>query len=78
MAQLSKIISQIENHIENINEEVYDREEQASNQIDKWEGWEDSERGSNYVYKTEALDELANLLLEAQEKAEKIKSGDYY
>ena len=78
MAQLSKIISQIENHIENINEEVYDREEQASNQIDKWEGWEDSEKGSDYVNKTEALDELANLLFEAQEKAEKIKSGDYY
>ena len=78
MAQLSKIISQIENHIENIKEEVYDREEQASDRIDKWQGWEDSEKGSNYIYKTEALDELVNLLFEAQEQAEKIKSGDYY
>ena len=78
MAKLTKIISQIETHIEEIKNEVYTREEQADNQIDKWNGWEDSEKGSDYIAKTEALDELIDLLFEAQEKAGKIKNGDYY
>jgi len=78
MAKLTKIISQIETHIEEIKDEVYTREEQADNQIDKWNGWEDSQKGSDYMAKTEALDELIDLLFEAQEKADKIKNGDYY
>jgi hypothetical protein len=77
MAQLTKIITQLENHIEKIKDEIYDREEQADNQIDKWEGWEYSDKGSYYISKTEALDELVDLLFEAQYKAEQIKKGDY-
>jgi len=77
MAQLTKIITQLENHIEKIKDEIYDREEQADNQIDKWEGWEYSDKGCHYTSKTEALDELVDLLFEAQYKAEQIKKGDY-
>ena len=78
MAKLSKIISQIENYIEDIKEEIYNREEQADNYIDKSEAWEDSEKGSDYISKTEALDELTDLLFEAQDKAQRIKEGDFY
>ena len=78
MAKLTKIISQIETHIQEIRDEVYTREEQADNQIDTWNGWEDSEKGCSYIAKTEALDELIDLLFQAQEKADKIKNGDYY
>ena len=77
MAKLTKIISQIETHIEEIRDEVYTREEQADNQTDKWQGWEYSDKGSCYISKTEALDELVDLLFEAQYKAEQIKKGDY-
>ena len=77
MAQLTKIINQLENHIEKIKDEIYNREEQADNQIDKWEDWEYSDKGSYYISKTEALDELVDLLFEAQYKAEQIKKGDY-
>ncbi len=78
MAKLSKIISQLENHIEDIKEEIYNREEQADNQRDKSEAWEDSEKGNDYISKTEALDELTDLLFEAQDKAQRIKEGDFY
>ena len=43
----------------------------------EWEGWEYSDKGSYYISKTEALDELVDLLFEAQYKAEQIKKGDY-
>ena len=78
MAKLSKIISQLENYIEDIKEEIYNREEQADNQRDKSEAWEDSDKGSDYISKTEALDELTDLLFEAQDKAQRIKEGDFY
>ena len=78
MAKLTKIISQIETYIEEIKDEVYTREEQADNQIDKWNGWEDSQKGGDYMAKTEALGELIDLLFEAQEKADKIKNGEDY
>ena len=78
MAQLAKIITQIEIHLEKIKAEIYDREEQADNQRDKWEGWEDSDKGFDYTAKTEALDELIELLFEAQDKAEKIQNKDFY
>jgi hypothetical protein len=78
MAKLSKIISQLENHIEDIKEEIYNREEQADNYRDKSEYWEDSDKGSDYIFKTEALDELTDLLFDAQDKAQRIKEGDFY
>ena len=61
-----------------IKEEIYDREEQAENQLDKWEAWEDSEKGQDYVSKTEAYDQLRDLIYEVVDKAQKIKDKDYY
>ena len=78
MAKLTKIISQLENHIEDIKEEIYNREEQADNNRDNSESWEDSDKGVDYVSKTEALDELTELLFDAQDKAQRIKEGDFY
>ena len=78
MAKISKLITYLNNFSEQINEEVYDREEQQDNQRDKSDAWEDSEKGTEYIYKTEALDELNNLIFEVVEKAEKIKNKEYY
>ena len=78
MAKISKLITYLNNFSEQIKEEVYDREEQSDNQRDKWDGWDDSEKGTEYIYKTEALDELNDLIFEVVEKAEKIKNKEYY
>jgi hypothetical protein len=78
MAKLNKLMNFLDQIDEEIKEEIYDREEQADNQLDKWEGWEDSEKGSDYVAKTEALDELRGLIYEVVDKAQKIKDKDYY
>ena len=77
MAQLTKIINFLTNIDNDIKEEVYNREEQADNKIDLSPAWEDSEKGRNYIYKTEALDELRELIFEVIEQAEKIKNKDY-
>lgn len=78
MAKLTKLINFLDSIDEEIKEEIYDREEQADNQLDKWEAWEDSEKGQDYVSKTEALDELRDLIYEVIDKAQKIKDKDYY
>jgi len=78
MAKLYKIINFLDNIDQEIKEEVYNREEQADNQLDKWEGWADSEKGSDYVAKTEALDDLRDRIFEVIDKAQRISEGDYY
>ena len=78
MAKLNKLMNFLDQINEEIKEEIYNREEQADNQLDKWEGWEDSEKGIDYISKTEALDELRGLIYEVVDKAQKIKDKDYY
>ena len=78
MAKLTKLMNFLDQIDEEIKEEIYDREEQAENQLDKWEAWEDSEKGQDYVSKTEAYDQLRDLIYEVVDKAQKIKDKDYY
>ena len=78
MAKLNKLMNFLDTIDEEIKEEIHNREEQAENKTDAWEGWEDSEKGQDYVYKTEALDDLRNLIDEVIDKAQKIKDKDYY
>ena len=77
MAKLTKLINFLNEFDNDLSEEVYDREEQQDNQRDKSDSWEDSEKGTEYIYKTEALDELKELIFEVVEKAEKIKNKEY-
>ncbi len=78
MAKLSKIINFLNDIDNEINEEVYNREEQADNKIDLSPSWEESDKGMDYIYKTEALNELREKIFEVIEQAEKIKNKDYY
>ena len=78
MAKLKKLMNFLDQIDEEIKEEVNNREEQADNQLDKWEAWEDSEKGQDYVSKTEAYDQLRDLIYEVIDKAQKIKDKDYY
>lgn len=78
MAKLKKLMNFLNQIDVEIKEEVNNREEQADNQLDKWEAWEDSEKGQDYVSKTEALDELRGLIYEVVDKAQRISEGDYY
>lgn len=75
MAKLSKIIEFCNSHIEEILEEVYNRELQFD---EKSKSYQESEKGQEYEYKTESLDDLKELLFEVQEKAEDIKEGNFY
>ena len=61
-----------------IKEEVYNRVNQQNEQEDKSENWADSEKGQDYIYETEALEELTFLIYEVIDKAQKIKNKDYY
>ena len=76
MAKLTKLMNFLDKIDKEIKEEIYDREEQAENQLDKWEAWEDSEKGQDYVSKTEAYDQLRDLIYEVVDKAQKIKDKD--
>tara|TARA_R100001460_G_scaffold24995_4_gene50252 strand:+ start:820 stop:1056 length:237 start_codon:yes stop_codon:yes gene_type:complete len=78
MAKLTKIIDFLESFDNDLKDEVYDRECQADDQRDRNSNWEDSEKGSMYVYKTEALDELRDLIYDVVDKATKIKNKEYY
>ena len=78
MAKLSKIINFLNNIDSQIENEVYDRELMASDKSDISPSWEDSDTGRDYIYKTEALDELRDKIFEVIEQAEKIKNKDYY
>lgn len=75
MAKLSKIIEFCNSNIEEILEEVYNRELQFD---EKSQSYQESEKGQEYEYKTESLDDLKELLFEVQEKAENIKDGNFY
>ncbi len=78
MAQLTKIINFLTDIDNDIKEEVYNREDQANEKEYKWSGWADSEKGQEYIYKTEALDDLRGYIYEVIEQAEKIKNKEYY
>ncbi len=78
MAKLTKLMSFLADIDEEIKEEIYNREDQQNEQEYKWEGWQDSEKGQDYIYKTEALDDLRDLIYEVIDKAQKIKDKDYY
>ena len=78
MAKLSKMINLLNDIDNEIDEEVYNREEQADNKIDLSPSWEDSDKGMDYIYKTEALNELREKIFEVIEQAQKIKNKDYY
>ena len=78
MAQLKKLTNFLESFDDDLKEEIYNREEKASDQIDKWSAWEESEKGTEYIYKTESLDELRDKIFEVIEQAEKIINKDYY
>jgi|TARA_E500000318_G_C3409046_1_gene152835 RNA polymerase-binding transcription factor DksA len=75
MAELTKIATFLATQQEKLREEVYSREEVFS---EKSESYQESDQGSEYELKTEALDELIELIFEVEEKIAKIKEGDYY
>ena len=78
MARLTKLMNFLDTIDKEIKEEVYNRENQQNEQEDKWENWADSEKGQEYIYETEALEELTFLIYEVIDKAQKIKDKDYY
>ena len=77
MAKINKIISFMDHVNDDIRNEVWDREEQAENKIDLSPSWEDSNKGRDYINKTEALDELRNRIFEVIEQAYDIKNKNY-
>ena len=78
MAKLTKLINFLDNIDKEIDNEIYNRQEQADNNIDINSNWEDSDKGNDYVAKTEALDELRDRIYEVLYKAKEIKNGNYY
>ena len=78
MAKLTKLINYLESFDSDLKEEIYNREDQANEKTYKWSNWEDSDAGSDYIAKTEALDELTDLIFEVIDKAEKNKNKEYY
>ena len=78
MAKLNKLMNFLDTIDKEIKEEVYNRVNQQNEQEDKWENWADSEKGQDYIYETEALEELTFLIYEVIDKAQKIKDKDYY
>ena len=60
MAELTKIATFLATQQEKLREEVYSREEVFS---EKSESYQESDQGSEYELKTEALDELIELIL---------------
>jgi hypothetical protein len=77
MAKINKLINFLETFDDELQDEIYNREDQANEQEYKWEGYRDSEKGTEYIYKTEALDELRELIFEVVEQAKKIKNKEY-
>tara|TARA_R110001592_G_scaffold12437_9_gene59330 strand:- start:1831 stop:2064 length:234 start_codon:yes stop_codon:yes gene_type:complete len=77
MAKITKLINFLNEFDNDLSEEIYNREDKTNDQEYKWNGYRDSEKGTEYIYKTEALDELKELIFEVTEKAEAIKNKDY-
>ncbi len=75
MAELTKIATFLATQQEKLRDEVYTREEVFN---DKSETYQESDKGIDYEMKTEALDELIELIFEVEDKISKIKEGDYY
>tara|TARA_R110001599_G_scaffold220632_1_gene419082 strand:+ start:4740 stop:5012 length:273 start_codon:yes stop_codon:yes gene_type:complete len=75
MAELTKIATFLATQQEKLKDEVATREELFS---DKSESYQESDKGNEYEMKTEALDELIELIFEVEDKISKIKEGDYY
>ena len=75
MAKLKVIIDFCTNKMAELEEEIGNREYAFD---EKSESYQDSDKGQEYESKTKALQELNELLLEVQEKAQKIQDGDYY
>lgn len=75
MAELTKIATFLSTQQEKLRDEVSQREDIFS---EKPESYQDSDQGSEYEAKTEALDELIEIIFEVEEKIAKIKEGDYY
>tara|TARA_B100000768_G_C11275619_1_gene375779 strand:- start:2180 stop:2452 length:273 start_codon:yes stop_codon:yes gene_type:complete len=75
MAELTKIATFLTTQQEKLRDEVTTREEVFD---DKSETYQESDKGSDYEMKTEALEELIELIYEVEEKIGKIKEGDYY
>ena len=65
MAELTKIATFLATQQEKLREEVYSREEVFS---EKSESYQESDQGSEYELKTEALDELIELIFEVKKK----------
>lgn len=75
MAKLKIIQEFCIKYIKELEDEVYNRELAFD---DKSESYQESEAGQEYEYKTEALDELKDILFEVQEKTEQIQNKEYY
>jgi len=75
MAELTKIATFLSTHQEKLRDEVYTREEVFN---DKSETYQESDKGIDYELKTEALNELIELIFEVEDQISKIKIGDYY
>ena len=75
MAKLTKIIEFCTSNKEEIIEEVYNRNLQFDTNS---QSYQESEKGQEYEYKTEALEELIELLIEVQEHAQNIKDGNFF
>ena len=75
MAKLKVILDFCIEQIQELEEEVSNREYSFD---EKSESYQESDAGQEYEYKTEALDDLKDLIFEVQEKVEKIQNKEYY
>ena len=75
MAELIKIATFLATQQEKLKDEVYSREEIFN---DKSETYQESDKGIDYELKTEALNELIELIFEVEDQISKIKIKDYY
>ena len=77
MAKLTKLENFLNSFRDDLEEEIYNREDQANEQEYKWENWRDSDKGYEYTSKTEALEELVQKIFEVVEQVENIKNKNY-
>ena len=75
MAELIKMATFLATQQEKLKDEVYSREEIFN---DKSETYQESDKGIDYELKTEALNELIELIFEVEDQISKIKIKDYY
>ena len=75
MAKLKTIIDFCTARIQELEEEITQREESF---YEKSASYQDTEEGLQYEAKTEALEELKELIFEVQVKSEQIQNKEYY